>query len=65
MSDVWAAAWVGDAVIRWSFTAAAIGTVIGWALVVWGAHAAIGVAVCAVAVIVWCGVRAVQHDRRR
>jgi hypothetical protein len=44
--------------------AAALGTLTGLALT-FGAGGAVGVAVCAGAVIVWCLVRAIQTDRRR
>lgn len=51
--------------IRWLLSAAALGTVTGAALAVFGPHAGLGVAVCAAAVIMWSLVRAVRRDARR
>lgn len=48
---------------RWFLSAAALGTLTGLALT-FGPHAALGVAVCALAVIVWFGVKAAREDRR-
>jgi hypothetical protein len=45
-------------------TAAVIGTLTGLALT-FGPHGAIGVAVCAAGVLVWCLVAAVRRDKRR
>jgi hypothetical protein len=49
---------------RLLLAAAAIGTLTGLALTL-GTGGAVGVAVCAGAVIVWCLGRAIQTDRRR
>lgn len=49
---------------RLLLAATALGTLTGLALT-FGAGGAVGVAVCAGAVIAWCLVRAIQTDRRR